>query len=61
MDIIYGKNAVFEALKSKREVYEMIIQVGFKDERLIQLARDNKTKIIIKTRIKNILYRRYSW
>ena len=50
MDTIYGKNAVFEALKSKRKVYEMIIQDGFRDENFIQLARKNNAKITTKTR-----------
>lgn len=48
MDIIYGKNAVFEALKSKRKAYEMIIQEGFRDERFFELAK--RIKITTKSR-----------
>ncbi len=49
MDLIYGRNAVFEALKSRRKVYEMNAQED-SNEDLIKIAKEKKVKIIMKTR-----------
>lgn len=46
MEIIYGKNAVYEALKSNRKAYEIYVKENLKSDNIIELAKKKKIKII---------------
>ncbi len=44
-DIIYGRNSVKELLQSKRPINKLFIQNGFKDQKIIELAKENRVVI----------------
>lgn len=48
--IIYGKNVVMQALKEDTKVYEILLMKGWKDQRLIQLAKKEQLPIRWMTR-----------
>jgi 23S rRNA (guanosine2251-2'-O)-methyltransferase/cation-transporting ATPase E len=48
--LIYGKNPILEALKNKRHFFNLYLQVGFNDSKILSLIKSNKIEFQYKNK-----------